>query len=94
MEANHKDETIKSFAKNILRLGNECRALAEENQRLKYEAVHDAGQLGEQGAEIASLKEEVLRLERLVNYWRIEANVDHDRWLRSLEEIDHIRKLK
>lgn len=94
MEANSADETIKSFAENILRLGNECRDLARENQVLKHEAVHDIGRMGEQSAEIASLKAEVLRLERLVNYWRIEANVDHDRWLRSLEEIDHIRKLK
>lgn len=73
MEANSADQTIQSFAENILRLGNECRALADENK---------------------ILKSKIEMLERQVNYWRIEANVDHDRWLRSLEEIDHIRKLK
>ena len=62
MEADYKDETIQSFAQNLLRLGKECRDLNVENQRLKYEAVHDASQLGEQGAEIASLKAEVERL--------------------------------
>lgn len=73
MEANSADQTIQSFAENILRLGNECRALADENK---------------------ILKSKIEMLERQVNYWRIEANVDQDRWLRSLEEIDHIRKLK
>ena len=45
------------------------RKLLEENARLKaevqnlrYQAVHDVGQLGEQSAEIAHLKAEVERL--------------------------------
>jgi hypothetical protein len=89
------DELIKAnLARNVLELGNECRTLAEENKRLKYEAVHDAGQLGEQSAEIASLKIEIERLERLVNYWKIEAQVDHERWTRTLEHLEHIRSLK
>lgn len=37
MEADHRDKTIQSFAQNILRLGNECRALADENKALKAE---------------------------------------------------------
>jgi hypothetical protein len=37
LPADWKDKTIQSFAENILRLGNECRALAEENARLKAE---------------------------------------------------------
>lgn len=108
MEADYRDETIQSFSQNILRLGNECRALADENKRLKHEAVHDAGQLGEQSAEIASLKSELTDckaeadrlkskielLERQVNYWRIEAEVDHGRWQRCLEDLEHLRRLK
>jgi hypothetical protein len=40
----------------------------------------------------ASLKAEVERLERLVNYWKIEANCDHDRWLRVLADLDDLRR--
>lgn len=94
MEADYRDSTIQQFAQNILRLGNECRALADENKRLKHEAVHDAGQLGEQSAEIADLKAKVEMLERQVNYWRIEAECDHGRWQRCLEDLEHLRRLK
>lgn len=31
-------------------------------------------------------------LEQELNYWRIEAQTDHDRWLRTLEENDKLRK--
>ena len=61
-EHDFNDSEVKSLAKSVLNLGNECRALTEENKRLKYEAVHAAGQLGQQSAEIAYLKEEVERL--------------------------------
>lgn len=37
VEADYRDETIQSFAQNILRLGSECRALADENKTLKAE---------------------------------------------------------
>jgi predicted RNase H-like nuclease (RuvC/YqgF family) len=73
VEADYRDETIQSFAQNILRLGNECRSLADENKRLK---------------------EEVFRLECRVNYWRVEAECDHGRWLRCLEDLEHLRRLK
>jgi predicted nuclease with TOPRIM domain len=78
--------------RNVLDLGSKVRDLTEENKRLKYEAVHDAGQLGEQSAEIASLRAEVERLNSAVNYWRIESEVDNARWLRTLEEIETLRK--
>jgi predicted RNase H-like nuclease (RuvC/YqgF family) len=73
VEADYRDETIKSFAQNILRLGQECRALADENKELK---------------------KKVELLERQVNYWRIEAEVDHGRWQRTLEDLEHLRRLK
>jgi regulator of replication initiation timing len=73
MEADYRDETIQSFAQNILRLGSECRALAEENKRLK---------------------EENEMLKGRVNYWKIEAECDHGRWLRTLEDLEHLRNLK
>ena len=43
-------------------------------------------------SDYARLKAEVERLERLVNYWKIEANCDHDRWLRVLADLDDLRR--
>jgi hypothetical protein len=42
-------------------------------------------------AENARLKAEVERLEHLVNYWRIEAEVDNARWLRCLQDLEELR---
>ena len=36
-EHNFDDSLIQSLSKNVLNLGNECRALAQENARLKAE---------------------------------------------------------
>lgn len=67
------DNINESLAASVLRLGNECRALADENARLKAE---------------------VERLEGCVNYWKIEAECDHGRWLRCLEDLERLRNLK
>ena len=72
-EHNFQDSQVISLSKSVLNLGNECRALAEENARLK--------------AEIELLKGRV-------NYWKIEAECDHGRWIRTLEDLEHLRKLK
>lgn len=40
------------------------------------------------------LKAEVERLEHQVRYWRIEAECDHGRWLRCLEDLEKLRNLK
>lgn len=92
------EEITQSFAKEVLRLGYEVRDLANENATLKaelrkraLESLSDVGQLGEQSAEIATLKAEVERLEHQVRYWRIEAETDNARWLRSLEENERLR---
>ena len=82
MEADHRDQTIQSFAQNILRLGNECRSLNVENAKLKYEAVHNFGQLGEQSAEIARLKAEV---ERLTN-----CKAEADRLKAEVERLNNL----
>lgn len=42
--------------------------------------------------ENASLKAEVERLKQQVQYWKIEAECDHGRWLRCLEELEILRK--
>ena len=44
--------------------------------------------------ENANLKKEVEVLKGQVNYWRIEAKCDHGRWLRCLEDLEHLRNLK
>lgn len=72
-EHNFDDTLVQSLSKNVLNLGNECRALAEENK---------------------TLKSKIEMLERQVNYWRIEAECDHGRWQRCLEDLEHLRRLK
>jgi hypothetical protein len=72
-EHSFEDPIKTSLAKSVLNLGNECRALAEENTRLKAE---------------------VSMLEGRVRYWKIEAECDHGRWMRTLEDLEHLRNLK
>jgi hypothetical protein len=72
-EHDFNDSIKTSLVKNVLNLGNECRALSEENARLKAE---------------------VSVLEGRVRYWKIEAECDHGRWLRTLEDLEHLRNLK
>jgi seryl-tRNA synthetase len=63
------DDSIRtSLAKSVLNLGNECRALAEENQRLKHERIHDLNQIGGLQQENAYLKSEVERLKNNCKY--------------------------
>lgn len=47
--------------------------------------------LDDMRVENARLKEEVERLQQQVNYWRIEAQTDHSRWLRCLEDLEKLR---
>ena len=48
--------------------------------------------LDDMRVENARLKEEVDRLQHQVNYWRIEAQTDHARWLRVLEDHDRLKE--
>jgi len=43
-------------------------------------------------ADNASLKAEVERLKQQVQYWKVEAECDHGRWLRCLEDLEKLRK--
>lgn len=43
-------------------------------------------------ADIEDLRKKNEHLQHEVNYWRIEAQTDHDRWLRAMEENDKLRK--
>jgi predicted RNase H-like nuclease (RuvC/YqgF family) len=44
--------------------------------------------------EYEKLKAEVERLKQQVQYWKIEAECDHGRWLRCLEDLEKLRNLK
>lgn len=50
------------------------------------------GEMVKAMAEVTRLKAEVERLEQQVKYWRIEAETDHARWLRVLEDVERLRK--
>jgi hypothetical protein len=65
METDHRDSTIQCFANNILRLGNECRALAEENARLKAEVESRQKDMNEMFREIKEGREAYQRLHHL-----------------------------
>ena len=55
-EHSFDDTTVKSLAKSVLNLGNECRALSEENTRLKAEVERLdtlCKQLGKQHSDIS-----------------------------------------
>ena len=65
-EHSFEDPIKTSLAKSVLNLGIECRALADENQRLKHEAVHAVNQIGGLQEENARLKAEVERFNDLI----------------------------
>jgi hypothetical protein len=41
---------------------------------------------------IGELKAENARLKQQVEYWRIESDCNHGRWLRCLEDLERLRK--
>ena len=43
-------------------------------------------------AAVERLKAEVERLTKQVDYWRIESDCNHGRWLRCLQDLERIRK--
>ena len=44
------------------------------------------------GEDMDSLRKENERLKHECLYWRIEAQTDHDRWLRCLADLEQVRK--
>jgi uncharacterized coiled-coil DUF342 family protein len=42
--------------------------------------------------DIDSMRNQIEMMKHEVNYWRIEAQTDHDRWLRVLAENEELRK--
>ncbi len=68
VEADYRDETIKSFAQNILRLGNECRSFADENKRLKAENIR-LRKAGDRLAGVIGLPVNDVQTNALVENW-------------------------
>lgn len=60
-------------------------------RRLATDSLHDLNQIGGLQEDNATLKAEVEGLEHQVRYWRIEAECDHGRWLRCLEDLEKLR---
>ena len=67
-------------------------ALKAMSDRLDQAVTMQTHIISDQSEEIANLRTEAERLAGNVNYWRIEAETDHARWLRVLEENDKLRK--
>jgi len=67
-------------------------ALKAFSDRLDQAVIMQSHIIVDQSEEIANLRTEAERLAGNVNYWRIEAETDHARWLRVLEENDKLRK--
>ncbi len=44
------------------------------------------------GNQVRDLSNENQRLKDQIRYWQIEAETDHGRWMRALEEIETLRK--
>jgi hypothetical protein len=78
-----------SIARQLHKNAVALKALAD---RLDQAVTLQSHVIADQSEEIANLRTEAERLAGVVNYWRIEAETDHCRWLRVLEENDKLRK--
>lgn len=78
-----------SYARTLHTSANALRALSD---RLDDAMTLQSHVIADQSEEIANLRTEAERLAGQVKYWRIEAETDHARWLRVLEENDTLRK--
>jgi uncharacterized protein YlxW (UPF0749 family) len=61
-------------------------------ENLNRNVLSLGNQVRDLSSENSTLKAEVERLQHSVKYWQIEAETDHDRWMRALEEIETLRK--
>ena len=78
-----------SYARTLHMAANALKALSDRQDQALTMQSHI---IADQSEEIANLRAEADRLNSAVNYWRIEAETDHARWLRIMEEDDKLRK--
>lgn len=60
-------------------------------KRMAMDSLHDINHIADLKDENARLKAEVEMLKGQVRYWQIEAECDHGRWLRCLEDLEKLR---
>lgn len=78
-----------AYARTLHTAANALRALTDRQDRAMTMQAHI---IVDQSEEIANLRAELERQAAAIKYWRIEAETDHARWLRVLEEADKLRK--
>lgn len=65
-----------------------------EEENLRCNVLRLGNEVRVLSDENKQLKEEIKMLEGRVRYWKIEAECDHGRWTRTLEDLERIRNLK
>jgi hypothetical protein len=71
-----------SYARTLHTAANALRALCDRQDEV-LEMRKDI---------IADQEREIERLKEIVRYWQIESKTDHARWIRTLEDLDELRK--
>lgn len=71
-----------SYARTLHAAANALRALCDRQEDV----------LAMRANVIADQEREIERLREVVRYWQIESKTDHDRWIRTLEDIEALRK--
>lgn len=100
VKAMAENRLLKADAQVILKHLDEasadCARLKSEVERLRKfneEAMaHIAKEERKSRERLDMVQAEKERLEQQVKYWRIEAETDHARWLRVLEDVEQLRK--
>ena len=71
-----------AYARTLHRAANALRNLCDR--------LDDVNKI--QADVIVDQEREIQRLREVVRYWQIESKTDHDRWIRTLEDLEHMRK--
>jgi uncharacterized coiled-coil protein SlyX len=78
-----------AYARTLHTSANALRALSD---RLDDALTLQSHVISDQSEEIANLRQEVERQSQHIKYLTIEANTDHERWLRVVRENEALRK--
>ena len=73
-------------------LHTSANALRELSDRLDDALTLQSHVISDQSEEIANLRAEIERQSQHIKYLTIEANTDHERWLRVVRENEALRK--
>ena len=104
--SNNLEENVLRLGAEVRDLSISNAVLRDDNEKLKAEVERltaivgtnaidrEHGMCCDSFSEVERLKQEIKMLEGRVRYWKIEAECDHGRWLRTLEDLEHLRNLK